>query len=306
MTPYGLGWVRQLPDIRDERFAFGPTLASGALPPSYDLSDDPPSVPPWEPVWNQGSIGSCGPHSMGANVVFNQFIPLRGLAAAAPVMPSRLFLYYAARTVMGTVGSDSGVSNRDMLKALARYGWCDESLWPYDPAKFTTNPPRAVWDKAAAMAAQIVYRAVAQDLATMKACLVETDRPIIFGFSVYQSMMSAEVQRTGVIPFPTSRDRQAGGHDVLIVGYDDARQAFRLRNSWGQWGERGYGWIPYRYATNPNLAGDFWSVSLTGNDPTPRPPDPPDPPPPDDGRLKPVSAVVTYDPQTGGWGIRPN
>lgn len=36
------------------------------------------------------------------------------------------------------------------------------------------------------------------------------------------------------------------GHCVAIVGYDDSRQALKLRNSWGaQWGEQGYAWMPY-------------------------------------------------------------
>jgi hypothetical protein len=39
---------------------------------------------------------------------------------------------------------------------------------------------------------------------------------------------------------------QLGGHAMLVVGYDDARGAFKVINSWGQgWGEAGYGWISY-------------------------------------------------------------
>jgi cathepsin L len=35
-------------------------------------------------------------------------------------------------------------------------------------------------------------------------------------------------------------------HAVLIVGWDDSRQAFRIKNSWGeQWGHGGYAWVKY-------------------------------------------------------------
>jgi|GEM_PF-714511 len=35
-------------------------------------------------------------------------------------------------------------------------------------------------------------------------------------------------------------------HAIVLVGWDDARQAWRLRNSWGTgWGESGYMWIRY-------------------------------------------------------------
>lgn len=41
-------------------------------------------------------------------------------------------------------------------------------------------------------------------------------------------------------------DGVADGHCVAIVGYDDARGALKLRNSWGtSYGERGYAWISY-------------------------------------------------------------
>ena len=40
----------------------------------------------------------------------------------------------------------------------------------------------------------------------------------------------------------------AGGHALVVVGYDDRAGAFRLFNSWGpNWGERGYIWIKYEH-----------------------------------------------------------
>jgi C1A family cysteine protease len=46
-----------------------------------------------------------------------------------------------------------------------------------------------------------------------------------------------------------------------MAGYDDARRAFLVRNSWGAgWGLGGYFWMPYAYATDPGLSSDFWVV----------------------------------------------
>ncbi|MBN2082363.1 PQQ-binding-like beta-propeller repeat protein [bacterium] len=46
---------------------------------------------------------------------------------------------------------------------------------------------------------------------------------------------------------------QAGAHAMLIVGYDDAKQAFKVRNSWGtDWGDEGYCWIGYDTFANPS------------------------------------------------------
>ena len=36
------------------------------------------------------------------------------------------------------------------------------------------------------------------------------------------------------------------GHVVLLIGWDDDRQAWLVKNSWGEkWGEKGFGWIKY-------------------------------------------------------------
>jgi len=41
-------------------------------------------------------------------------------------------------------------------------------------------------------------------------------------------------------------DGKKTGHVMLIVGYDDARGAVRIQNSWGtKWGEKGFVWMAY-------------------------------------------------------------
>jgi len=41
-------------------------------------------------------------------------------------------------------------------------------------------------------------------------------------------------------------DARMINHVVLLIGWDDDRQAWLVKNSWGEeWGEKGYGWIKY-------------------------------------------------------------
>ena len=89
------------------------------------------------------------------------------------------------------------------------------------------------------------------------------EHTIVIGISVYESFESVEVSKTGIVPIPKDGENNLGGHAILIVGYDDDKKCFKFRNSWGEsWGDKGYGYIPYNYLTNPNLAGDFWKITL--------------------------------------------
>jgi len=92
--------------------------------------------------------------------------------------------------------------------------------------------------------------------------------PAVFGFSVFSSLNEVS---DGRIPFPGENEKLEGGHAVTAVGFDDSieishpnnpkqktKGAILLRNSWGEeWGEKGYGWLPYRYILQ-GLAIDWW------------------------------------------------
>ena len=79
---------------------------------------------------------------------------------------------------------------------------------------------------------------------------------------VYESFESPQVAKTGIVPMPTQDESCLGGHCMAIVGYDNSKKAFKVRNSWGEsWGLQGYCWIPYEYLTNVSLASDFWVIN---------------------------------------------
>jgi C1A family cysteine protease len=37
---------------------------------------------------------------------------------------------------------------------------------------------------------------------------------------------------------------------MVLSGYDDSKNAFRVRNSWGDWGDDGSIWVDYDYFMN--------------------------------------------------------
>jgi hypothetical protein len=53
----------------------------------------------------------------------------------------------------------------------------------------------------------------------------------------------------------------ATNHVVLLVGWDDSKMAWRIKNSWGKdWGEDGFGWVAY--GSNSIGFGSTWVVAI--------------------------------------------
>lgn len=263
LTKKYYGWRRSNPDHRDYMFAANPFVIRN-LPTIIDL-DSPSPGSPFDPCWDQLNLGSCGPNTLAENITFDVMSD-PNLKGKMKMMPSRLFNYYTTRLLMGTINSDSGVDNRTMLKAAAQFGWCDASLWPYIVNNFTKKPPQAAFKQASTRLIS-QYLSVPQDLMQMKACIAGNSpfgiqgKPFIFGFTVYESFESANATKTGIIPMPGPTESVLGGHDILFCGYNDFTQMFKFRNHWSKnWGDRGYGYMPYAYAINSNLSGDFWMV----------------------------------------------
>ena len=243
------GWVPDLPDQRDQLYS-APVAALKAMPPTTDLTSECP------PVYDQGQLGSCTANAIGAAFEFelgNQKLP--------DFMPSRLFIYYNERDMEGTVGTDSGAQIRDGIKSVAKQGVCPEPMWPYVIAKFRTKPPKPCYVEALKHKVSL-YQRLVPTLNQLKGCLA-SGYPFVFGFTVYDSFESPAVAKSGHAPMPAPAEAVIGGHAVMAVGFDDRKQWFIVRNSWGtSWGKKGYFTLPYAYVTDPHMADDFWTIRL--------------------------------------------
>ena len=140
-------------------------------------------------------------------------------------------------------------------------GVCRETLWPYEIRRFAQKPAKNCYREAANH--QITAYQRLTTLVEMKACLA-MGLPFVFGFAVYEHVMSATVARTGRIRLPEKKERMLGGHAVMAVGYNDRTRRIMFRNSWGAtWGCAGYGQMPYAYLESRELADDFWCIQGT-------------------------------------------
>lgn len=244
----GYGWLPDLPDGRDLLYG-APVEAVAKLPKKVDMRKQCP------PVYDQGQLGSCTANAIGAALEFDQM-----KQEEDAFTPSRLFIYYNERMMEGTVHSDSGAQIRDGIKTVAKQGACrEEPTWPYKIGKFDDKPPKPAYAEGKEHQA-IRYLRLTQALSQLKGCLA-SGFPFVFGFAVYESFESAQVAETGHAPIPKANEALLGGHAVTAVGYDEAKQWFIVRNSWGSdWGMDGYFTMPFPYLLQPSLSSDFWTI----------------------------------------------
>jgi C1A family cysteine protease len=216
-----------------------------ALPASVDLRSKFP------PVYDQGQLGSCTANALCGAFAYN----------ASGFAGSRLFLYYNERNIEGTVSYDSGAYLHDGIKALEKQGLCPETAWPYLISKYRTKPTAACYT-AALKDMVLTAQNIQPTLPIMKQAL-SLGFPFVIGFRVYTSFETSAVAATGMVPVPnTATEQLLGGHAVCVVGYDDVKQCFICRNSWGSgWGDKGYFYAPYAYFTDPTMTSDLWYIS---------------------------------------------
>ncbi len=248
--PYSLKLYPSPEDKRDHLVkATVPIKSSGYV----DLTADNTGIK------DQGVLGSC---TAFASIAAMEFLHKKFGDSKVDDMFSEKFTYYATRVnVMNWAPTDSGAYVRDAVKSLVKFGTCLENTCKYDGDCKTAPSPQAY---AEAMQYQALAYArfdegnTAAERQTLIAALkanLDAGLPIICGMTCYSNIWSAV---KGVIP--KSNGQVIGGHAILIVGYDDSKQLFKFKNSWGtQWGDKGYGYLPYDYYFSGAMF-DLWTI----------------------------------------------
>lgn len=211
------------PDARDWHYSAVKrlrTLSSEALPPTLDLRARLPAVR------DQGPEGACAAFAAAVVKEAQEFVDVGMRSHMSPRF------VYARRENKPA----EGMYLRDVMQILQRAGTCTEAACPYAP-----NEPDKAFDAAMQEEAArfvIARYALCDTLDAIKHALVHQG-PCIVALPAYN--YGAAFWRQS-----TPQEPMLGGHAVACVGYDNARRALLLRNSWGAgWNGGGYAWFPY-------------------------------------------------------------
>lgn len=241
-----LQWTRDKKDSRDYVYP----LTASRIANYVDLR------PYCTAIEDQGNLGSCTGQAIASA------IELLNKRNNKQTDVSRLFIYYFERLILGTVNYDSGAYIRDGIKSVYQYGASLENLWPYIISKFKQQPVNEAMADAARRKVTR-YERVANHAGCLDALM--NGYPVVIGFDVYSSFMN--INSKGIMTYPnTKRERLLGGHAVLLVGYDNVKQQYIVRNSWGtSWGDRGYFYMPYKVIQDSSMSADFWVIKSVNN-----------------------------------------
>jgi hypothetical protein len=203
----------------------------GVLPAQVDLSGDMP------PVGDQGNQLSCTAWSVAYAV--RTYIEKREQKWDV-TDPSRQFSPSFIYNQLAHGNCNEGVHFAAAFNIMTEKGAATMNLMPYYESNCSSQPGIEVKQQAQNYRIAGYRRVNVQDPTEVKAQLAA-------GFPVLIAVMTDDIfLNLAKDQIWKSAGNPSGPHAVVLVGYDDAKRAFRLINSWGRsWGADGYGWIDY-------------------------------------------------------------
>jgi hypothetical protein len=264
----GLGLILATPEeLRGVPLASTP-YSGTELPRSVDLSGDLP------PPGFQGEQNSC----VGWSVAYamksyqeriEQRWPLTDTAGQTD--PGRIFspAFIYNQINQGRDGGASFIVALNLLSTVGAATWAD---MPYTPSDYRQQPSSQVQQNAKRYRIDYWRQINVAAPQEIKAHL-NAGYPVAFGAITDEGLLHAG---PGYI-WKSVGGRQLGPHAMVLVGYDDNRNAFKLMNSWGtQWADGGYSWVDYAFfrqvAREAYVAKDAINGAVPPSVPTSVPP----------------------------------
>lgn len=217
-------------------------------PTDFDLSQFLPLV------GNQGKQGSCVAWATGYYLKsFQENYENLSNGEAMDNEMSPAFIYNQIKVA----GCDGGSNIQRALDTIVSLGIPEWNLMPYDENECDTQPNDSQISSASPNRIES-YQYLDQDkvFEQTKAFLLN-DQPVVIAITIDRNYFGAR-DENGIYIYRKFKEA-SGGHAMLVVGYDDNMNAFKVVNSWGEgWGNNGFVWIDYKAFTDAgDLDSDF-------------------------------------------------
>jgi C1A family cysteine protease len=243
-------------------------------------------------IINQGLLNSC---TACAIAVASELYLIKDSQPfvdenASNIDASQMFIYYNERVMEDKVDINAPVFIRNGIKSLFKNGICSEKSWPYPEMILPESLKKIVSNGTMTEIQHELTRVLTEHEAEIQTAITQTPSkqaieqaqkhiisrycnltlddeltelkfalsqgmPFIFGMMVPKSFYLTPA--SGLVTMPSTDEARLGGHALLAVGYNDEKQHFIVRNSWGEeFGDQGYCYMPYefftgKYPTNP-------------------------------------------------------
>jgi len=235
-----------------------------SIPQDLDINDNTTGLPSsvdltgkFPPIGNQGQYGTCVAWASGYNLktalngIDKGWTSSQLAQASNQTSPKDLF-WSLSSDVKGT--DCGGTYFEAALDLMISRGVATLSTVPYDGLGDCSSSPDASWTTSAASNKLNNYRKIASDddassmtVDNFKAYLAE-GRPIVFGAKLGDRFMYWNSDDVISYDTYTNPGMQHAYHALILAGYNDAKSAFRVINSWGpDWGDNGYIWVDYNF-----------------------------------------------------------
>lgn len=208
------------------------------------------------PVMDQGNCGSCVAFASIGTLEAQMNIATKIPWLNQQFSPQALF-------ACGGGGCETGWWPSSAANFLQRTGVPDEACSPYvsgatgqDVAcnsicSDASSRSQKINNVTTPSGGSVDYQAVKQAL---------QQGPLVTTLTVYADFMS---YGSGVYKHTTGE--YLGGHAVSLIGYDDAKRAWIIRNSWGPtWGDNGFAYVSYD--DESGVASETWGYQINPTD----------------------------------------
>lgn len=244
----GLGWLKDPDDHRD-RMA------------SVLLGDDPSGAPVAASIsehvtdiLDQQSTNSC----VGQSVAQAIRTALRVQGVQDPPLPSRRFIYGAARAWHGDADKDEGTYIRAAFSTIHKLGFPRESALPWDQSKInedvtSISTVMAAADQAGTLESYFRVPTVGQSKINYIRQAIAEGHPVVFGTTLDDAFFDHD----GATPY-VRLGPSIGGHALCGTEYNS--EGLVGPNSWGTgWGAGGWYIMSWEQLARDEVS-DVWIV----------------------------------------------